>query len=119
MYGEFGASDMNMIMVGLYQCNNATSPVTCASPAAITTFFSSMLIMGRFLAASFVILDTAINPTSANPYSYRAYQKTLWMLFNSQQQIIGQVFLGTYEITTDTNFLPFETITYESGYYVS
>lgn len=41
------------------------------------------------------------------------------MLFNSQQQIIGQVFLGTYEITTDTNFLPFETITYESGYFVS
>lgn len=30
-----------------------------------------------------------------------------------------QVFLGTYEINTDTNFLPFETKTQEIGYFVS
>lgn len=73
MYGEFGNSDMNMIMVGLYTCNNATSPVVCATPAAISTFFSTQLIMGRFLAASYVILDTGINPTDPNTYSYRVY----------------------------------------------
>ena len=110
---------MGMIQIGIYTCSNATSAVTCASPADITAFFSSQMIMGRFLAASIVILDTGLNPTNANPYTYRAYEKTLWMLFNQQQTIMGQVFFGTYELNTDIDFMPFETIVTEEGYYVS
>lgn len=32
---------------------------------------------------------------------------------------MGQVFFGTYEINTDKNFLPYQDITTEQGYYVS
>ena len=71
------------------------------------------------MAGSVVILDTGLNPTKENPVSYLEYQKTLWMLFNQVQQNVAQIFIGTYEINTDTNFLPFETKTTQSGYFVS
>lgn len=32
---------------------------------------------------------------------------------------MGQVFIGTYEINTDKNFLPFEEMVTEQGYYVT
>lgn len=41
------------------------------------------------------------------------------MLFNDAQLIMGQVFLGTYDLTTDKSFLPNEDKSTESGYYVS
>lgn len=41
------------------------------------------------------------------------------MLFNQHQTIMGQVFFGTYEINTDTSFLPFVEKTIQEGYYVS
>lgn len=62
------------------------------------------------MACSIVFLDTGINPTSKDPLSHTSYQKTLWLLFNYKQQIMIQTYLGRYEITTDTNFFPFETI---------
>lgn len=65
---------------------------------------------GKYLACSIVFLDTGINPTSKDPLSYTSYQKTLWLIFNRNQQILLHNYLGSYEITTDTNFFPFETL---------
>lgn len=64
VFGEFGTSTLGMLQVGLYTCDNASSPVTCASPADINAYFAGNMIMGRFMAGSFVILDTGLNPTS-------------------------------------------------------
>ena len=91
----------------LQQCDNATSPVPCASLAEINNYFNTSMIWGRFIACSLVILDTGLNPTKEDPTSHSAYEKTLWVLFNQYQQILGQLYLGTYVINTDTNFLPF------------
>ena len=55
---------MKMLQVGLHNCDNATSPVTCATPDEITDFFATQMIMGRFLGVSVIILDTGLNPTS-------------------------------------------------------
>lgn len=41
------------------------------------------------------------------------------MFFSKQQQILAQVFLGTYEVNTDTNFLPIDNIVTEKGYFVN
>ena len=46
------------------QCNNATSPIVCASIADINAFFTSSFSFSRFISASLVILDTGINPNS-------------------------------------------------------
>jgi hypothetical protein len=51
---------------------------------------------GRFFILSFAILDTGINPTNQNPYVYNFYEKTLWVHFTKQQQILAQIFLGTF-----------------------
>ena len=63
IFGEFGTSDLSMLQVGLYACDPATSPVPCASSADIDNFFNTSMIHGRFLAGSFVMLDTGLNPT--------------------------------------------------------
>ena len=73
---------------------------------------------GKYLACSIVFLDTGINPTSKDPLSYTSYQKTLWLIFNRNQQILLHNYLGSYEITTDTNFFPFETLQTLKGYFV-
>ncbi len=65
-----------------------------------------------------MILDTGINPTSENPVTHTSYQKTIWLIANRDQQILLHTFLGSYEINTDTNFLPFETIETVKGYFV-
>ena len=51
-----------MLQVGLYACDPATSPVPCASSADIDNFFNTSMIHGRFLAGSFVMMDTGLNP---------------------------------------------------------
>jgi hypothetical protein len=73
-----------------------TSPVVCASQANIDYFFANYMNFGRFMAASLLILDTGINANEKDPYSYMAYEKTMWLLFNQKQQIVGQVFIATY-----------------------
>ena len=96
IYGENGSPALNLLYFNLSKCSNATSPVPCASPADITTFFTTQLNFGRFFACSLLILDTGLNPTKENPYAFSAYEKTHWLLFNEHQQILGQIFLGTY-----------------------
>lgn len=59
------------------------------------------------MACAIVILNTGINPTNVNPITYTSYEKTLWLLFNRQQNMLVHIFLGTYEINTDTSFLPY------------
>lgn len=54
---------MQMLQVGVYTCDNLTSVIPCVSSVNITSFFETYMIMGRFLAASVVILDTGLNPT--------------------------------------------------------
>ena len=108
IYGENGASDVKAIYFNLSVCSNLTSPVTCASPHDVDYFFNTSMIWGRYMACSFVILDTGINPTSENPITYASYEKTLWLLFSQDQQVMIQTFLGSYEITTDVSFWPFE-----------
>ena len=71
------------------------------------------------MACSFVILDTGINPTSENPITYASYEKTLWLLFSQDQQVMIQTFLGSYEITTDVSFWPFEQNKVQKGYFVA
>lgn len=119
MYGQNGQMDMRLLFFNLSVCDNATSPIPCATVAETTTFFATQMVYGRFMACSLVILDTALNPTNENPVSYTVYEKTQWLLFNQRQQILAQIFLGTYEVTTDTNFLPFVTEEYTNGYFVS
>lgn len=77
-------------------CNNATSPVVCKSSSDINTFLTTQMSTGRFFILSFAILDTGINPTNQNPYVYNFYEKTLWVHFTKQQQILAQIFLGTF-----------------------
>lgn len=54
--------------LGLYlqlsACNNATSPVTCKTPADITNFFTTSSL-GKYVACSLYILSPGINPGSA------------------------------------------------------
>jgi hypothetical protein len=43
-----------------------------------------------------------------------------WLTFTpNKQSILAQIFLGTYEIDTDTNFLPWVTNEQQNGYYLT
>lgn len=95
-----------MLYIRLSACNNSTSPVPCDPNPQ--NFFNTSMFMGRFMAFSLIILDPGLNPSEENPITYKVYEKSLWMLFNHKQQIVGQIFLGTYEINTDTSLLPFK-----------
>ncbi len=66
------------------------------------------MLYGRYMACSLVILDVGFNPTNINPITYTVNQKTLWLIFNKQQYVMSETFIGTYHITTDTSFMPVE-----------
>jgi hypothetical protein len=77
-------------------CNNATSPVTCASPAYINGFFATHMMWNRFIPISVILLDTGISATKKDPLTYTAYEKTLFLLVNLKQQTFVQTFIGSY-----------------------
>lgn len=76
----------------------------------ISDYFTNRTSIGQHFACSLAILDTSFNPPNENPLVYTVHEKTMFMIFNIQQQIFGQIYLGTYEINTDTSFLPFNDI---------
>lgn len=96
IFGENGSPLLNFLHISLSSCNNATSPVVCKSSTDINTYLTTQMSAGRFFILSFVILNTGINPTNQNPYAYNSYEKTLWVPFTKQQQILAQIFLGTF-----------------------
>lgn len=96
LFGEFGTPLVQFLFFNLSLCNNATSPVVCASPTVISNYFANAMIWNRFMACSMVVINTGINPTKENPLTYSAYEKTLWLLFNLEQQMFLQTFIGTY-----------------------
>ena len=73
IYGENGSPDVNFIVINLSECTNASSPVPCKPIADINSYLTNNMSWNRFFALSFVILNTGINPTSAQPYIYNAY----------------------------------------------
>jgi hypothetical protein len=73
IYGENGSPDVNLILITVSACDNATSPIACKPTADINNYLTNNMSWNRFFALSFVILNTGINPTSAEPYIYNAY----------------------------------------------
>ena len=68
----------------------------CAPPALINYFFANRLMWNRFLPCSLIIENVDISPTNKDPLSYNPYEKTQFLLFNLEQSMFVQTFLGTF-----------------------
>lgn len=73
VYGSNGSPENTVIYILLKQCDNATSPIVCKSPADIDHYFNTSMSWNRFMACSMVILDTGLSPQKKDAISFIAY----------------------------------------------
>ena len=82
MYGDFYTKTQKFITTSIEKCDNATSPVTCASPADVNSYYANTVAGNPYIAASVLTKSTNFNPTNkVATYKYVNID-SFWLTFS-------------------------------------
>ncbi len=110
-------SDQQAIQVVVSPCLRSVNPL-CESTDNQFKMLKKYEQVYGFMTLNMYFLDRSL--VSNSKYALQFYLNPIPVFwFSNTLGSMGTIFLGTYEVKTDTSILPFENMVYENGSYVS
>jgi hypothetical protein len=102
--------------VTIEQCDNSTQ--VCGDPFDIEQIITQYIDDNQYIIASFLYLNTGFNANDKEPI-VRFLDTSIWLTFTMMRGTEAFVEIGTFEMKSDTNFLPWEDETINTGTYIA
>ena len=104
--GTFFDPISNVIRFSISKCSNATTPGQCTDSASIDNFFDTYLITHKYFYGTFYLLSNRFGLSEEYPTQKYIDRSGFLLEFSDTCGTDLLLEIGTYEIKTDQNFMP-------------